>query len=128
MAQKEIRTEQKYVSNWLVFTLVSIFMIAGFWWTCRNDKDRLAKAGPAVKCLSAWDGSHPGMVRATKDMMNDPKSFEHVETRYIDRGEEIDLVMTFTGKNAFGGTIKQIVSGTIDKDCNLIKGPAMVKI
>lgn len=53
MAQKEIRTEQKYVSNWLVFTLVSIFMIAGFWWTCRNDKDRLAKSGPAVKCLSA---------------------------------------------------------------------------
>lgn len=127
MTQQENTTNKN--NNGCAFVMIVVLIVAVYaWCTGKSERETRIAEKPAEKCLSAWDGSHPGMVRATKDMMNDPKSFEHVETRYIDRGDEIDLVMTFTGKNAFGGTIKQVVSETIDKDCNLIKGPALVKI
>lgn len=31
-------------------------------------------------CLSPWDGSHRGLVRMVKDLLNDPDSFKHAET------------------------------------------------
>lgn len=77
-------------------------------------KKRLAK----VKDLfSPWDGSSPTIVRATKKVMNDPKSFEHVETNYIvQKDGEVKITMRFRGKNAFGGLVMQTVVGTIDID------------
>ncbi|MCM8538572.1 MAG: hypothetical protein NE334_21700 [Lentisphaeraceae bacterium] len=56
--------------------------------------------------FSAWDGSHVELVRVVKKRMNDPSSFEHVETKYTDRGKNgVILFMTFRGKNAFGGKV-----------------------
>lgn len=77
-------------------------------------KKRLAK----VKDLfSPWDGSSPAMVRATKKVMNDPKSFEHVETNYIvQKDGGVKITMRFRGKNAFGGLVMQTVVGIIDID------------
>jgi hypothetical protein len=34
------------------------------------------------KQFSAWNGSHLGLTRFIKDHMNDPKSYDHVETVY----------------------------------------------
>lgn len=56
-------------------------------------------------CFSAWNGSHREFVRALKDRMNDPSSFEHVETRYRDDEHEVFLFMRFRGANAFGGVV-----------------------
>lgn len=112
----------------MVLIIVSVFLIYS-WYVGRQDRLEREAANPAIKCLSAWDGSHAGFVQATKEGMNDPESFEHVETRYIDRGEEVDLVMKFRGKNKFGGTVTQTVTGTILKDnCELVKGPTQLKI
>lgn len=55
--------------------------------------------------FSAWDGSHRDLVKLVKENMNDPKSFEHVETRYIDDGDGITVYMKFRGNNAFGGLV-----------------------
>lgn len=37
--------------------------------------------------FSAWDGSHRGLEKVVKDAMNDPDSYDHVETRYVDKGD-----------------------------------------
>jgi hypothetical protein len=104
----------------LILFIIAFFIIALSWYS--GKKHREAQT-PAQQCLSAWDGSNTALVDATKQKMNDPASFEHIETRYIDRGQQIDLIMTFTGKNAFGGTVKNTVTGTINTDCELIRGP-----
>ncbi len=59
------------------------------------------------RAFSAWDGSHIKLVAYVKERMNDPGSFEHVETRYGDRGDYIQVYMKFRGKNAFGALILQ---------------------
>lgn len=70
--------------------------------------------------FSSWDGSHRNVVEAVKKAMNDPKSFEHVETGYIDKGEYILVKMVFRGKNAFGALVKNTVYAKVDIEGNVL--------
>lgn len=73
--------------------------------------------------FSAWDGSHIKLVRTVKDSMNDPKSFEHVETRYYfdkKNNEIIHVIMKFRGTNAFGALILNTIKAKIDIDGNVL--------
>lgn len=65
--------------------------------------------------LSSWDGSNRELVNLVKSAMNDPKSFEHVETRFNDKGDSLKLYMTYRGKNAFNATVTNKVSADLDK-------------
>lgn len=71
--------------------------------------------------FSAYDGSHRKFERLIKEAMNDPSSYDHVETRYIDNGNYIRVFCTFRGKNAFGGLVKNTKVADFDIDGNLIK-------
>ncbi len=66
--------------------------------------------------FSGWDGSHRNLEQMIKDSMNDPDSYEHVETRYIDKGTYIRVFCTFRGKNAFGGIVKNTKAADFDLD------------
>jgi len=68
--------------------------------------------------FSPWNGSHYGVVRLVKAAMNDPGSFQHVETRYWDQGDHLIVNMTFRGKNAFGAVVVSTVKAwaSIDGD------------
>lgn len=79
----------------------------------------LAKAEHQKKLeaqFSGYDGSHYKFERMIKQAMNDPDSYDHVETKYIDKGSYIRVFCTFRGKNAFGGTVKntKVADFTID--------------
>lgn len=56
--------------------------------------------------FSGWSGAHYAFERLIKKAMNDPDSYDHVETKYIDKGSFIRVFCTFRGKNAFGGLVK----------------------
>lgn len=73
------------------------------------------------KQFSAWDGSHMGLVKLVKENMNDPKSFEHVETKFSDNGSGLTILMKFRGNNAFGGKVLNTVKGAADYKTNTIK-------
>ncbi|WP_274644663.1 hypothetical protein [Pseudomonas serbica] len=66
--------------------------------------------------FSGWSGAHYKFERLIKDAMNDPDSYDHVETKYVDKGTYIRVISTFRGKNAFGGMVKntKIADFTID--------------
>ncbi len=72
-------------------------------------------------CLSSWDGSNRELVKLVKESMNDPKSFEHVETRYRLYNGYAVITMQFRGKNAFNATITNSVTAKINlEDCSVI--------
>ena len=56
-----------------------------------------------------------------KKSMNDPDSYEHVETRFRDDGNSIFVITEFRGKNAFGGKVKNTVSARVDFEGNVIE-------
>lgn len=72
--------------------------------------------------FSAWDGSHITLVKLVKENMNDPKSFEHDTTTYVEDGDMkgITVKMVFRGKNAFGGVIKNTVIAHVDRATNKV--------
>ncbi|MFC6269702.1 SHOCT domain-containing protein [Frigoriflavimonas asaccharolytica] len=75
----------------------------------------------AKKNISAWDRSNPKLVRAVKKAMNDPESFEHVETTFDYKKNKVVATMIYRGKNAFGGLVLGTVNGTFDYDGNLLE-------
>lgn len=74
------------------------------------------------KYFSAWDGSCRPLVKVVKASMNDPRSFEHVETI---KGQEyngkVSVKMKFRGKNRFGGTVLQVVTCELSGDGEVSK-------
>ncbi len=70
--------------------------------------------------FSAWDGSHSKLESYIKEHMNDPDSYEHVETRYrvVQTKTERHAVIstTFRGKNAYGGVVKNVVVAKTNLD------------
>lgn len=66
--------------------------------------------------FSAWDGSHRNLERQIERSMNDPSSYDHVETVYWDMGEHLVVRTTFRGKNAFGGIVKNSVKAKVSLD------------
>lgn len=70
--------------------------------------------------FSGWDGSHRNLVDLVKRQMNDADSFEHVETRYWDRGDHLSLRMTFRGNNAFGAKVINEVAATADMNGRIL--------
>lgn len=67
-------------------------------------------------CLSLWDGSHVDFVREVKDNLNDPRSFEHDETRTwtVRSDGRNPIVMHFRAKNGFGGVVRSRAVGSFD--------------
>ncbi|MEQ8821015.1 MAG: hypothetical protein RLY93_12295 [Sumerlaeia bacterium] len=71
--------------------------------------------------FSSWSGAHVDLVSRIKLAMNDPKSFEHVSSDWVD-AEDFSIIVTtrFRGKNAFGGTVTQTVSARYSVDGNFL--------
>lgn len=83
--------------------------------------DEIAKRrGIVDRQFSPWDGSHRNLKRYVKDNMNDPSSFDHIETRYSDKGSYILVQMDFRGKNGFGALVKNRVVAKTDIDGNIL--------
>jgi len=73
------------------------------------------------KGFSAWDGSHIKLTEVIKESMNNPDSYEHVETVYFDQGDHLIVNQTFRGKNAFGGTVKNTVKAKVSIDGEVLE-------
>jgi tetratricopeptide (TPR) repeat protein len=71
--------------------------------------------------FSPWDGSHRNLEKYIKKIMNDPKSYDHVETVYWDRGNYLIVKTTFRGKNAFGGVVINSIKARVDTNGNILQ-------
>lgn len=70
--------------------------------------------------FSPWDGSHYNLVKAVKANMNDPDSFEHIETKYVDQNDQLLVIMKYRGRNGFGGVVTEKVSARFGIDGSFI--------
>ena len=71
------------------------------------------------KLFSAWDGSQPSVEKWVKSQLNDPNSYEHIETTYRDFDSVISINTEFTAKNGFGGRVRSRCIAVIDTLGNL---------
>ncbi len=79
-------------------------------------------------CISSWDGSHYTLERYLLNRMNDPDSYEHVETSYSLYDDHAIVVMQFRGRNSFGGTVLNSVKAkTSLENCSIINIDYVIK-
>jgi len=71
--------------------------------------------------FSLWDGSHIELTKLIKKGLNDPDSYEHVETVYWDMNDHVIVRTTYSGKNAFGGRVKNWVKAKVDDNGNIVE-------
>lgn len=88
--------------------------------TAKQDPEAERKAR-IEKQFSSWDGSHRKLTALIKQSMNDPGSYQHVETRYGDRGDYLLVKTTFRGKNMFNATVVNSVMAKIGLDGEVIE-------
>jgi hypothetical protein len=53
--------------------------------------------------------------------MNDPESFEHIETGFWNVSSHTVVVMKFRCKNAFGGKVINSIKAEVLWDCKMLK-------
>lgn len=70
--------------------------------------------------FSSWDGSHKNLVTLIKQNMNDPSSFEHVETKYTKQPDGLIIYMKYRGNNAYGGKVLANVSAKVDMEGSVV--------
>ncbi|TZF83664.1 hypothetical protein FW774_09320 [Pedobacter sp. BS3] len=92
-------------SNQKYGCIIGIILLAAIGYYSQSPSEKAAdKARQDIESkFSAWDGSHIKLVEYVKPRLRDPSSFEHVETTYIDKGDEIFVTMHFRCKNGFNG-------------------------
>ena len=71
--------------------------------------------------FSGWDGAHKNLEQLIKKGMNDPSSYEHVETSYVDMGTHLIVKTTFRGKNGFGALVRNTVAAKTSLDGDVLK-------
>jgi hypothetical protein len=81
----------------------------------KNRKENIEKQ------FSPWDGSHPRLSRMIKENCRNPDSYEHIETRFIDKGNYLFIVTKYRAQNGFGGMSIGKVSANVDFKGNVIK-------
>lgn len=122
-------TEKKQSSKGTCLILL-LLAVAGLYYVGRSkrvdaDAGKSPEERAVLKCLSAWDGSSQALVDYVKGRMNDPGSFEHVETRYTVTPTGARLRMVFRGKNGFGGVVTQVASSEVNSACELVGVPVI---
>ncbi len=123
---KKITRKILYVIGALI--LVSFGFKACFWPTDGSAPSSQSTSAPErnadgtregtqddAKYFSSWDGSNSELVSYVKQGMKDPSSFEHVETRFSDKGDHYRILMTFRGKNSFNAVVTQQVTASLVK-------------
>lgn len=66
--------------------------------------------------FSSWDGSHRNVESAVKSGMRNPKSYEHVETRYNVSANGLTVYTRYRGTNAFNAIVTNDAVVTVGPD------------
>ncbi|WP_392471381.1 hypothetical protein ACF3OC_08355 [Sphingobacterium cellulitidis] len=81
----------------------------------QSDYEANDPQGRIERHFSNFDGSYTKFRNYIKDNLNNPSSFEHVETRYTDNNDgTVKVIMKYRGENAFGAILTKYAKCTLN--------------
>ncbi len=120
--------KQQTTKGCLALSFGLIIIVSIIVYTCSGDdepervltKQEIRKNKLSTQ-FNGLDGSHINVTEKIKSSLNDPKSYEHIQTTYMDLDSSLVITTTFTAKNGFGGVIKQEVVVSVDTLGNILE-------
>ncbi len=70
--------------------------------------------------FSSYDGHNMYLERAIKQSMNDPDSYEHIETTYKTAGDSMIVYSKFRGKNPFNALVVSDAKALMNLDGSIL--------
>ena len=70
--------------------------------------------------FSNFDGSHRKVEAAVKSRLNNPSSYEHVNTQYTVNPDAITVQSTYRAKNGFGAVVTSSATAEVDAAGNVL--------
>jgi len=72
--------------------------------------------------FSAWDGSHKKVESFVKNNMKNPDSYQHIETRYTDKGDYLLVGTKYRGTNSFNAIVPETKLFKVDIETGVVLG------
>jgi len=125
--QQAIRDHKRKQRKLTLITIAAVgipVLIMIFSLNSKNTKEverPLTKEEKIQQQFSSWDGSHRNVTDAIKRSMNDPDSYEHVETVYWILDDKIVVKTTFRGNNAFGAKVLNTIRSEVSLSGDVLK-------
>jgi hypothetical protein len=111
---------KKQTVNTIVKSVIWISIFSIMLYMCVGQEEPLTPEQVATESIeknfNGWDGSHIKLTRFVKENLNDPDSYEHIETTYKVTGDSIWLFMNYRAKNSFGGIVKEGITAIANKE------------
>ena len=119
-----ILKEKRFILGIVLISIALFFVKCGVDNEAEESKKSINQK-KLYKQFSSLNGSHRETTRLIKNSMNDPESYEHIETRFRVNSDTttITVYTKFRGKNAFGALVINEATTLFDIDENLIFGP-----
>lgn len=109
-AYKKEKTKPRKLISAFLGAAIGFFapLIIAAFLTAPETKTKTKEELVKEKFTSSLDGCPQDMKDRVKKLMNDPDSFECIETKVISRKDGYVLIMQFRGKNELGGKVKNV--------------------
>ncbi|MFQ6264558.1 hypothetical protein V7O33_22825 [Escherichia coli] len=123
LAYKKEKTKPRKIMAALlgaVFGFFAPLIIAAFVMT-PPEKEKTKEELVMAKLTRSLDGCPLDMKDRVKESMNDPDSFECIETNVIRRKDDYVMIMQFRGKNQLGGMVKNVAKAEYDSEGNFAR-------
>lgn len=126
MTKETTKDDNKNALGGCAILIVIIFFAI---WSCSPSAEEEAQEAAKLAadkekgfhCLSGWDGSSLQFTTEVKELLRDPESFEHIETKITpkDKDSKHIISMKYRARNGFGGMNVGEALGVMDNnDCN----------
>lgn len=108
---------KKLSTGWKIFGCLGVLFWVGvfiaFVAYSPDEEKNLTPEQKIEKQFSPADGRHYNLQFFIEDNINDPSSFEHVETRYTVKEDHILVQMTYRAKNMFNALVLNQVTAKV---------------
>lgn len=110
--------------EWFAAVIIFILVLGGLLLFSGDDEPMTAsdlRTERIERQFSPLNGSHRNLERAIKAAMNDPDSYEHVNTGYADDGDSLRVQTTYRGRNALGGVVTERVTARVSMNGEVLE-------
>ena len=103
----QVTAKQSFIAiGFLIFMFMGIFSSTNDNATSSNDNTLPTQI---EEQFSPWDGSHRGLEKLIIESLNDPDSYEHIESSFAKDGDTIRVKTSYRARNGYGGMVTAYV-------------------